>query len=125
VSNQHLKPGEVFNPWHGDDKTPGCGFYAPDIVGMDQSLGDGRKRLYKRLVRFAGGNGECFPSQETLAELLGKSDRQIRSDLKALEGVRLIEHQNRGARRPNTNVFLWHKSFESHSKAPLLSPAVD
>ena len=110
-----MNVGDIFNPWRGDEQTPGCGFNPADVVGMQRHLTDGQKRLYERLVRFAGRNGDCFPSQQTLAELLGKSDRQVRSDLNALESARLIARRSRDGRRSNTYVFLWHEMFEGNS----------
>ena len=114
-----MKLGDAFNPWRGDEKTPGCGFNPADVVGLQRSLTDGQKRLYERLVRFAGRDGNCYPSQETLAELLGKSERQIRRDLKALEEGRLISHRYRDERRSNTYVFLWHEMFHVTTEADL------
>jgi Helix-turn-helix domain len=73
---------------------------------------DGQKRLYERLVRFAGTDGRCFPSQSTLANALGKSERQIRKDLVKLEQFRLIRHLWRDGRRNNTYEFLWHRIFD-------------
>jgi hypothetical protein len=117
-----MKSGEPFNPWRGDERTPGCGFYPPEVVNMQRSLTDGPKRVYERLVRFAGRDGHCYPSQEKLAEVLGKSSRQIRRDLETLEAAKLIEHRNRDGRRSNTYVFLWHQMFDekkaAHPKAP-------
>jgi hypothetical protein len=112
-----MKPGESFNPWRGDEKTPGCGFYPPEVVGRQRTLGDGPKRVYERLIRYAGRNGQCFPSQPTLAAELGKCERQIRSDLRTLEQARLIEHCDRG-RCSNSYVFLWHEMFDDHLGAP-------
>ena len=117
MPNPRREPGDSFNPFRGDEHTPSCGFYPPDVVGMQRSLTDGQKRLYERLVRFAGRNGHCYPSQEKLAELLGKSSRQIRRDLEELEAARLIEHRNRNGRRSNTYVFLWHQMFDEKKAA--------
>jgi len=44
-----MNPRAEFNPWRG-----ACGFYPPDVVGRQKTLTDGQKRLYERLVRFAG-----------------------------------------------------------------------
>jgi hypothetical protein len=102
-------PGEPFNPWRGS-----CGFYVPDVVGRNTTLGltDGQKRIYERLVRFAGQNGRCFPSGDLLALELGKSLRQIRADLKKLKQVSLIDWSNRDGGRNNKYLFLWHAIFD-------------
>lgn len=102
-----LKPGEEFNP-----SRDSCGFFPQDIVGRQRWLTDGQKRVYERLVRFNGRNGNCFPSQETLSFELGKSDRQIRRDVEELEKAHLIAHRRNG-RRSNRYVFLWHEIFDA------------
>jgi helix-turn-helix protein len=113
-----MKSGDPFNPWSG-----GCGFFPQDVVGRQSRLTnasgnpkpitDGPKRLYERLVRFAGRDGKCFPGQEKLAAELGKSVRQVRRDLAELEAFGLIRHAWRDGRRSNTYEFLWHGIFES------------
>lgn len=100
--------GDCFNPWHR-----ACGgLRVADIVGRFLNLGAGPKRLYARLVRFAGREGICFPSQETLAAELGVSVRTVRRDLATLARWRLIQHQRGGRGRSNRYVFLWHEEFE-------------
>src|SRR6266852_596836 len=93
--------GETFNP-----AREACGFYAPDVVSRRRELKDGPKRLYERLVRWAGKNGECWWGFEKMAKELGKSERQIRSDMAVLEEQRLVSHRKRDGRRSNTYVFL-------------------
>jgi len=91
--------GEPFNPWH-----EACGFWPEDVVDRQRGLGDGPKRAYRRLKRFAGVKGSCFPSQETLAGELGKGERQVRRDLDALEAAGLIASLSRDGRRSNTYI---------------------
>ncbi|MCX6625078.1 MAG: helix-turn-helix domain-containing protein, partial [Acidobacteria bacterium] len=127
--------GEPFNPWRKS-----CGFYPADIVGRQRFLlgkadkpkdgadklkdvTDGQKRLYDRLVRYAGQNGYCWPSHETLADDLGKSPRQIKRDIAALESLKLLGDKVRHARRWNTYEFLWHSIFEVTSTAPQITGA--
>jgi hypothetical protein len=98
---------EPFNPSY-----EACGFWPEDVVDRQHGLGDGPKRAYRRLRRFAGVNGFCFPSQETLAGELGKGERQVRRDLDALEAAGLIASVSRDGRRSNTYIFLWHRMFE-------------
>jgi hypothetical protein len=99
--------GEPFDPCH-----EACGFWPEDIVDRQRGLADGPKRAYRRLKRFAGVNGSCFPSQKTLAGELGKGERQVRRDLDALESAGLIASVSRDGRRSNTYIFLWHPMFE-------------
>jgi hypothetical protein len=101
-----LVVGQSFDPWR---KT--CGFYAPDIVGRQRNLTDGQKRLYERSVRWAGQNGNFWYSFETIAEALGKSVRQVKDDMAALEAKGLLKHVRR-RRQSNLYFFLWHSMFE-------------
>ncbi len=114
--------GETFNPWRG-----ACGFYPPDVVGRlpSRALTDGQKRLYERLVRYAGRDGRCFPAQETLARELGKTERQVRRDLERLEAYPLVKSVARDGRRGNTYLFLWHPIFEESRRTVPVECAVD
>jgi DNA-binding Lrp family transcriptional regulator len=98
--------GEPFDPHHDV-----CGFYPPDVVGRQRDLTDGQKRLYERAVRWAGQNGIFWYGFEKIAAELGKSLRQVKDDMAALEAKGLIRHTRR---RRNSNVysFLWHAMFE-------------
>ena len=98
--------GEPFNP-----SRKACGFYLPDVLGRQRDLTDGQKRLYERAVRSAGQNGVFWRGFESMAEALGKSVRQVKADMAALEAKGLIRHTRR---RRNSNVyqFLWHAMFQ-------------
>lgn len=115
-----VRRGEPFNPYRGI-----CGFYPPDIVGRQHDLTDGQKRLYERLVRRAGKNGACFPSLELLAFDLGKSDRQVKRDLSALERRGLVGHVRHGRRLANSYQFLWHQIFEGDGTSTSYHPNGD
>ena len=127
VANSRVA-GEPFNPFH-----EACGFFPQDVVGELRKLPDqdgrfhrishGQKRLYARLVRFAGRDGQCYPSQERLASDLGVTARQIRSDLTRLALFGLIETESRDPqhnrdrfRRNNTYYFLWHPAFANRDR---------
>jgi hypothetical protein len=101
-----LRIGQPFNP-----SRKCCGFYPPDIVGRRRDLTDGQKRLYERGVRWAGQNGIFWRGFESIAEALGKSIRQVKADMAALEQFGLIRH-NRRRRNSNVYEFLWHAMFE-------------
>ncbi len=103
-----------------------CGFYPPDLVGRLDSLTDGQKRLYERLVRYAGQDGLCYPKQEKLARELGKSERQVRYDLKKLCALNFISVRLRsGKRRVNIYDFLWHPVFDGHPIAGRQEPKLN
>lgn len=101
-----FRVGEAFNPWHEV-----CGFYPPDVVARRRDLTNGQKRLYERGVRWAGQNGVFWYGFDRMAAELGKSVRQVKDDMAALEAKGLIRHVRR---RRNSNVysFLWHPMFE-------------
>jgi hypothetical protein len=101
------KAAEQFNPWRR-----ASGFYPPDIIARQRDLGDGPKRLYDRLVRWAGQQGTCWYGFDKMATELGKCVRQVKSDLAALERYRLIEHRRCGKKLANRYVFLWHPLFD-------------
>jgi hypothetical protein len=100
--------GQPFNPWH---KT--CGFYPPDVVGRQRDLTDGQKRLYERGVRWAGQNGTFWYSFNAIAAALGKSVRQVKSDMAALERKGFLAHDRRGKCQSNVYRFLWHPTLDS------------
>ncbi len=103
-----LTAGQAFNPWRGV-----CGFYPPDAVNRQKNLTDGQKLVYARLVRYAGRDGHCYPSFRRLADDLGKSERQVKRDILALEEEhRLIRHVRRGRRLSNLYQFYWHPMFD-------------
>src|SRR5262249_37592620 len=81
-------------------------------------LGDGPKRLYERLVRWAGQNGACWYSFDKMAVELGKCPRQVKSDLEKLEDHGLVTHKRCGKRLANLYRFLWHPLFNSGDVQP-------
>jgi hypothetical protein len=85
-------------------------------VGRQYDLTDGQKRLYERAVRWAGQNGVFWYGFETMAEALGKSLRQVKSDMAALEKRGLIRHRRRRC-QSNVYEFLWHAIFEGQQTA--------
>ena len=101
-----MRVGDEFNPAFAK-----CSFYPHDFVDRDRTLSDGAKRVYARLVRFAGKDGHCWPSQATLSYELGKSDRQVRRDLAEIKVAGLIRPQA-GRRKSSTYIFLWSNLFE-------------
>jgi len=107
-----LKIGEPFDP-----RPDVCHFYAADVIDRQResdgglALTDGQKRLYRQLYRLALGNGSCYASAGWLADALGKSERQVRSDRGALARAGLIRYRRHG-QKPPTYQFLLHPSFE-------------
>jgi hypothetical protein len=105
-SEESPQVGQAFNPCRKV-----CGFYPPDIVGRQHDLNDGPKRLYERMVRWAGKQGMCWYGFEAMADELGKSVAQVKRDMKALEGYGLVRHTRRGKRLSNSYEFLYQLIF--------------
>ena len=83
---------------------------------------DGPKRLYSEARFWAGANGVFWHAFATIAEALGKSERQVRYDMAVLEQFGLIRHRIRDGRRSNTYEFLWHPWFNEPTKAGRATP---
>ena len=58
--------------------------------------------LFCVLLKFCGKDDFCFPSQQTLSQILGISDRHIRTLLARLEELGLIHKIHHGWNRSNT-----------------------
>jgi hypothetical protein len=69
------------------------------------NLTSGAKAVLGDLLGYAGVNGECFPSQETLAKNHNKTSRQIRNLLKELAFHKLIEWERGKKGRSNRYSF--------------------
>ena len=111
-----FKVGEPFKPAQLRELTGGR-IYPPAVFGRLYDISDGVKRLYDVLYRRVGQNDACWPSFASLANDLGKSERQVRYDLKKLASLSLIKTEWRTGRRSNTYRFLWHEMFERQSIA--------
>lgn len=107
------QPGERFSPYKL--------FYAsciPEWLERRSDIKPGAKLLYARLARYAGKGLYAQPQQETLAEALGMSVRQVRYYLYTLESKGLIEIEQVGLTRPNRYYFVWQPGFEPAVVAP-------
>lgn len=62
------------------------------------------------LLRYCGQDDYCYPSQRTLARVLGCTDRHIRNLLKELLKSKLIISKRKGFNKPNT--YTVSKTFE-------------
>lgn len=67
------------------------------------------KGLYGRLCRYAGNDGLAFPKIASLARDIGVSRSAIDRALAELKRHRLIAASQRGFRRSNSYVFLYHE----------------
>ena len=74
----------------------------PSMVMRDGNLPASARTLYAILLSYAWQESECWPSQATLGEDLGISDRRTRGHLRELEEAKLI----RTERENGHNVYL-------------------
>ena len=103
-----MKIGAPFNPYRVFQ-----GAFAPFWLIEHKVLGAGAKLCYIRLLGFAGKDGHCYPSLETLGRSLGVSERQVRCYIRELEKAGLIAVEQRGLRRTNVYLFLWTAELDS------------
>lgn len=107
-----MKPGEIFNPWKLF-----TGLFVPNALARFPGLSPGAKLLYGRLAQYAGKDGACYPSQETLAVEIGVTDRWVRKLIMELQDGGFIKAvRPKGTDRLNHKtsryVFLWHIIFD-------------
>ena len=112
--SQAIEAGQAFNPYRQFN-----GVFIPEaILGLD--ITPAAKLLYRQLSRYAGRDGNAYPSYSKLAKDLGFTDRHVSRVAKELSDKQLIEIRRRseesGRQRSNAFVFLWHEAFEA--KAP-------
>jgi hypothetical protein len=101
----HLRIGQPFNPYKLFN-----GIFIPEELVRYRGLGCGAKVAYGRLTRYAGENGDCWPSIPTLAAEIGMGPTQARIYVHELEKKRFIAIEQ----RPGTSgryTFLWHEAF--------------
>lgn len=84
------------------------GAYLPNWLLQRQDISSNAKLVYARLAQFANQDGVAWPSQDTLAQECGISVRSIKSAIKELRDINLIESIQRGLRRSNQYRFLQH-----------------
>jgi hypothetical protein len=111
-----MVPGQKFIP-HRQFRS---GVFLPDVVLANRRLSGGAKLLWARLARYAGVNGVCFPSCQTLGLDLGCSPRPVQRYVAELVHAGFISAKQRGFNKSNTYTFLWHPDLdEVPRKEPL------
>lgn len=106
-----MQPGE-----RSDPRARSCPCFTPDVLdrqpvlqfttGRSRRVGDARKRLYACLVRLSRAGRCCSTATQSLADRLGKSERQIQQYIEDLVRLGLIAIDWDGS-----VVFLWHPAF--------------
>jgi hypothetical protein len=78
----------------------------PNFILTNKDISVGAKLAYAMLLKYAWNNDACFPGQVTLGEDMGATDRSVRTYLKELEAVELLEITQRGLGK--TNLYRLH-----------------
>lgn len=104
-----FRPGEPFNPYRMF-----TGLFIPEGLARCPWISAGAKLAWGRLARYAGVDGQCYPTVKTLGAEIGVGDRQAQKYLAELEQAMLLRRVSRFARRAQTSnafEFLWHELF--------------
>lgn len=106
------------------------GAFIPNWLLSRAEVSQGAKLCYARLSQYAGKDGVCYPSQETIADELGVSVRMVRRYVDELKHLKLIKIRQHGLQQPNQYLFLehpWMNFSPAHDviAQPNLTPAVD
>lgn len=107
-----MKVGEPFNPFGMF-----IGSFIPDSLMQYKGISPTAKLCWSRLGRYAGRDGKCYPSQDTLAEKLGITNMQVNRVLNQLENdgfIRRIPPKGKEKLQHKTTRYelLWHKCLE-------------
>src|SRR5215471_7378332 len=96
----------------GADPVTRHGFtQVPNFILTKKELSVGAKLAYAMLLKYAWQDDACFPGQVKLAEDMGATDRSVRTYLKELETVELLEITQRGLGK--TNLYRLHLTVKS------------
>jgi len=105
-----LRVGQPFNPFGLFN-----GLWVPECLARCRWLSGGAKLAWARLARYAGRDGRCYPTMETLGQEIGVGERQAQKYVVELERNNLVRRISRYLRRAQTSngfEFLWHELFE-------------
>ena len=95
----------------GADPVTRHGFtQVPNFILTKKDVSVGAKLAYAMLLKYAWDNDACFPGQLKLAEDMGAGERSIRTYLKELETVGILEIEQRGLGR--TNLYRLHLTIK-------------
>lgn len=94
----------------------------PSGMVANKDLPDSALILYGTLSKYSGKDGRCYPSQQTLANDLGISIRQVSNLVKTLEKHHYIKRQRLSGHDKRINyIFLVNQVIAMDLKAPNLS----
>jgi hypothetical protein len=90
----------------------------PEAVIFNPRLTAKAVRLYAALVKFAGSKEICWPGQKTLADLVGCSERYVRTLLRQLVAERIVSYIRGTYGKPNVYRLLVRVIHTVIPKAP-------
>ncbi|MGD1015344.1 MAG: helix-turn-helix domain-containing protein [Roseiarcus sp.] len=93
----------------------------PNFVLTQKELSVGAKLAYAMLLKYAWGDQACYPGQLKLAEDMGAAERSVRTYLKELEMVGILEIRQRGLGK--TNLYRLHLTIPKGGKPHQSGPA--
>ena len=73
----------------------------PNVILTNPAISVGAKLGYAMLLKYAWGDGACFPGQTKLAEDMGAGERSVRRYLEELEKAGFLEIGQRGLGKTN------------------------
>jgi hypothetical protein len=94
------------------------GAFIPNWLCCRYEISQGAKLCYARLAQYAGKDGSCYPSQESLSAELGVSERTVRDYIGELKQEKLIDVKQRGLQHANEYFFLVHPWMELAAPMP-------
>jgi DNA-binding transcriptional regulator GbsR (MarR family) len=74
----------------------------PNELFEESQLSIVERYLFGLLLKYCGKKDYCYPSQKTIAKIMGYSERYVRVLLKKLEEKKIIYTSRTGFNRPNT-----------------------
>ena len=101
TDKEYINPYKIFN-----------GVWLPLGLLERTELSQGAKLCYALLCKYAGENGACYPSQETIAKDIGIKKRQTIKYIHELVNNKLIEVEKFGKKQTNRYWFLMHTWLE-------------
>jgi hypothetical protein len=103
--------GQRFNPYKLF-----TGIFIPEAIARYRGISLGAKLVYGRLCRYAGKDGDAYPSIGALGKEVGLSETQARAYVKELTNEKFIEREVRenakGCRTSDRYFFLWHQAIQ-------------
>lgn len=85
----------------------------PNYLIRNREITDAVLRTYIVLKSFKYGKGNVFPSQQTLADIQGKSKKSIIDHLKVLKAKKIIDYKRRGYSQSNLYTFINEENYTS------------